>query len=309
MKLLYLILIIPIFAYSADSMLLESNRIHSVGNLVRGVLSPRSTSRIKQLDSDAVDSPELGLDDYEAVARTMIEVQKSMTEKYEVGDSLTFSAYILKTFADIGDYEITQKEILSLVDVFEKLTDLKTPVEVIKILENIEKLSFRKKGLYVSVIFHTIHPTGYVMEIYSEDNAPENENLEIEHFKIHDKSEIKFHVIDDHRSRESFIDFLEDSFKIPLLPSKWFSSLNQVHPDVEGQAQRYLHENREAKALKLVMKGFELRVATSTLFNTIDFEIQEAFTTPGLTKNEIPLPSFHLWMQQNLLKVRASVTD
>lgn len=289
----------------------QERRVEMLSSMLRGVLSPHATSA--SFEGDGLQQKrkksELGLDDYQAVARVIVEVQKSMTDEYEVGDSLTFSAYILKTFAEIGDYEITQEEILSLVDVFEKLTDIETPVEVRDILNNLEKLSFRKKGEYVSVTFHTLNSTGYVMDIYSEDDAPEEESLEIEHFKIKDHAEILFQDVEGHSSREAFVDFINDSFKIPLLPSKWFSALNQIHPAVDNEIERYLHEKREARPLKLIMKGFELRVATSTLFKTIDFEIQEAFTTPGLKKDETPLPSFHLWMQEKLLKVKASVTD
>lgn len=298
----FCLLFIIFFANSLLCARPHERQSQEMAPLVREVLSPRSVEG-EQIKSN------LGLDDYQAVARAIVEVQKSMTDEYEVGDSLTFSAYILKTFAEIGDYELTQKEILSLVDVFEKLTDIETPLEVRHILNNLEKLAFRKKGQSLSVTFHTLHSSGYTMEIYSENDAPDSESLEIEHFKIKDHAEISFQNIRAHQSRQAFINFLKDPFKIPLLPSKWFSSLNQIHPDVEGELEHYLHQKRDADPLKLSMRGFELRVATSTLFNTIDFEIQEAFTTPGLKKDGTPLPSFHLWMQQKLLKVKASVTD
>lgn len=292
---------------ASKSLFAQGDSFVSEGGLVREAFSPQS--KVFEVQEQERPNSELGLDDYQAVARAIVEVQKSITDEYEVGDSLTFSAYILKTFADIGDYQMTQEEIFKLVDVFEKLTDIKTPEAVHDILINLEKLSFKKLGDSVSVTFHTLDSSGFVMDIYSEDDAPEDESLEIEHFKIKNHAQIKFQVIETHRSREEFLNFLNDPFKIPLLPSKWFSQLNQIHPDVEGEIERYLQEKRSAQALKLFMSGFELRVATSTLFNTIDFEIQEAFTTPGLQKNNKPLPSFHLWMQQKLLKVKASVTD
>lgn len=249
---------------------------------------------------------ELGLEDYRAVAKMILDVQKSMTEEYAVGDGLTLVSYILKTFADIGDYDLSRDEILAMIGIFEKLTSLPVPEEAMEILHQIDFLRFSKINGQKTVEIRTLDPAG--IKIVPEASEEEGGgSLDIEYILLQNGSRIAFIEMTHSTQKQEIIEFMKDAFKVPLLPTRWFKKFNQITPGVSSAVGGYLQQKRDAMPLKLGLTGMVMRVDTQSVLGMENFEFQEAYTTPGLTNSTRALPSFHLWMKSRTLKVKSSI--
>lgn len=249
---------------------------------------------------------DLGLEDYRAVARMIIAVQKSMTEQYSVGDGLTLVSYILKTFADIGDYDLSRDEILAMIAIFEKLTSQPVPPDAMDIIHQIDYLRFSKINGLKTVEIRTIDPLGIkILPEPSED--PSTQDLEIESIKIKNSAKISFVEVLDSSGKQEMIEFLKEAFKLPFLPTSWFKKFNQITPGVSSAIVPYLQEKRDAMPLKLSLSGLVMRVDTQSVLGVENFEFKEIYTTPGLIHLGQTLPSFHLWMKSPTLKVKSSL--
>ena len=256
---------------------------------------------------------ELGLDDYEKVARLIVHVQRSMSEKFSVGDSLTLSLYIMHVFAQIGDYRLTQDEVLDLMDVFIRLTKLEIPETVREVIDQIASLDFATREGKLSVVLNTVSPAGFYVPVGDEEdqvgvtaNRPANKGLDFVH--IPHRTTIYFQELSTSAHKTEITDFMKESFKLPLLPSSWFSDMNQIYPKTAASIPSYLNRETLARPLKISFKGPRIRVDAGTLLGDLDLEFQNAYLTPGLKdKDGLPLPSFHIWARQGLIKIKTSL--
>ncbi len=256
---------------------------------------------------------ELGLDDYEKVARLILHVQRSMSDKFTVGDSLTLSLYIMHVFAQIGDYRLTQDEILDLMDVFIRLTKLEIPETVREVIDQIASLDFATREGKLSVIMNTVSPTGFYVPVGVEEDQigvtatkPTKKGLDFVH--IPHRTTIYFQELSTIAHKTEITDFMKEQFKFPLLPSSWFSSMNQIYPKTASSISSYLSRETLAKPLKISFKGPRVTVDAGALLGILDLEFQDAYLTPGLKDNQnLPLPSFHIWARQRLIKIKTSL--
>jgi hypothetical protein len=256
---------------------------------------------------------ELGLDDYEKVARLIIHVQRSMSKKFPVGDSLTLSLYIMHVFAQIGDYRLTQAEILDLMDVFIRLTKLSIPDTVREIIDQIASLDFATRDGKISVLLNTTSPMGFYIPVGDEEDRvgvtadrPANQGLDFVH--IPHRTIISFQELSSSAHRTEITDFMKEQFKFPLLPASWFSSMNQIYPRTASSLSAYLNRESLAKPLRVSFQGPKIRVDAGKLLGQLDLEFQDAYLTPGLKDaQELALPSFHIWARQRLVKIKTSL--
>lgn len=262
---------------------------------------------------DVVLERELGLDDYEKVARLVLDVQRSMSEEFTVGDSLTFSLYLMHIFAQIGDYRLTQGEILDLMDVFIKLTKIEIPETVREVIDQIASLDFATREGKLSVIFNTTSATGFYVPVGEEEDQigvtairPTNQGLDFVH--IPDRTTFFFQELTTNAHKNEITNFMHEQFKLPLLPSSWFSSLNQIYPKTASSLSSYLNKETSIRPLKVSFKGPRARIEAGAILGDLDLEFQDAYLTPGLKDNrELPLPSFHIWARQRLIKIKTSI--
>lgn len=252
----------------------------------------------------------LGLEDYRAVAKVILEVQKSMTEEYAIGDGLTLVSYILKTFAEIGEYDLRGEDILAMIAIFEKLTSLPVPPAVLEIIHQIDFLRFARINGKKSVEVYTLKPEGIKLEVEASEEEGGG-SLDIEYLLIHNRAKMIFTEMHSAHQHKEIIEFMKDAFKVPLMPTRWFKKFNQIEPGVTSHIDRYLKEKREAPPLKLSLSGMIMRVDTQSVLGTINFTFEDAYTTPGLKglgESGTVLPSFHLWMSGRSIKVKSSVS-
>lgn len=302
----------PFSAHSSEELSIRTAANELRSNFIYG----RSDEKIIKKDLNIQDNEtphpvrnDLGLDDYRAVAKVILEVQKSMTEDYEIGDGLTLVTYILKTFSEIGEYDLPGEDILAMIAIFEKLTSLPVPPAAMEVIQQIDYLRFARINGKKSVEVFTLKPEGIKLEVEASEEEGGG-SLDIEYMLIQNRSKMIFTEMKTSQDHKEIIEFMNDSFKVPLLPTKWFKKFNQIEPGVTANINRYLKETREAPPLKLTLSGMIMRVDTQSVLGTINFNFEEAYTTPGLKgpgESGSVLPSFHLWMSGRSIKVKSSV--
>ena len=143
----------------------------SQSSLENEVRTKRVPSQENSTDTMATDTNILGnvglsSEQMATVAKHIYHLGMSMDEKFEVGDGLSLATYVLRYMAEIGEYELGQKDILILVDAFEKLGEMEVGPQVEAILAQIKKIRFgRREGKLFTQLFALNPDRGIVIPI------------------------------------------------------------------------------------------------------------------------------------------------
>lgn len=246
------------------------------------------------------------------VATNIFYVANNMTEIYSVSDGLTLVMYVLRYMAEIGEYEMAQKDILILVDAFEKLAGMEVGPEVEDVLAQIRKVKFgRKDGQYFARIFALNTERGIIIPI-NEKSEEEGSLKEIIEVVVEDGSSYYFEEVTKTEQIKSVKSFIREPVKILGVLESIVEDLNQIHPDIERAIDRYfLRDDLKAPPMIVKMDKIYVRVDTSTMFNEIKFKFNKAVTLPSITKGEeaSPVPSFILGAKAKLLHLKVSVDE
>lgn len=243
------------------------------------------------------------------VARNILAVGNAMTAQYEVADGLTLSMYVLRYLAEIGEYELAQRDILILVKAFEKLSGTQVGPEVMDILAQVKKIRFGKReGKYFSQFFSKKPSVGIIIPIESVPEDPDSSLKEIKRVVAVEGSFLYFNEIDSASEKKQVRDFIKTPVKILNVLEAVVSALNQIHPDILQGIDDYLERtDTPAPPMMIAMGGISVEVGTRTLFNDITFDFKEAYTFPGLKLEGEPLPTFVLGGKAKLLHLKVSV--
>ncbi|WP_372654498.1 hypothetical protein [Halobacteriovorax sp.] len=267
------------------------------------------TKELKRVPQSSSGSDEilngLGLEDYEKVAKQIFMVKEAMSEDFPVGDGLTFTMYILRYLAEVGDYVLTNEDISNLLVAFEKISGEKLNETIYQTVAGIDKLKFGKSGGKYSVkIYSKDKRNGILIPI----NEVSDEGMveEIIYAKIKDKAEIKFDDVDSKSEIRDLKRFLTERITIPLVSETLLPPLNQLHKDIKHDLDSYLDETKIIP-LEIKSEGIYIKVNTSTIFNNMKFYLRTLYTLPDRKKNDKAIPSLVMRIRAKLINVKISI--
>ncbi len=243
------------------------------------------------------------------VALNILTIANNMSSDYEVADGITLTSYILRYFAEIGEYEIAYRDIMILVEAFEKLTNSAVGPEVRDILDQTLKVRFGKRnGLYFAQFFAKNPLKGIIIPIEEVSEDPESSLREIKHVTIAEGAVLSFEDVDTQAEREHVRNFIKKPVKLLGVIDGVLNALNQVYPPLKGMIDFYLEDPEQSVAPLIIgMKGVSVDVATSTVFDDITFDFNEAYALPNFRQGEDALPSFVLGGKSKLLRLKVSI--
>ncbi len=243
------------------------------------------------------------------VALSILTVANGMTDEYEVADGLVLTCYILRYFAEIGEYEIAYKDIMILVEAFEEMTKSSVGEEVRDILNQTLKIRFGKKeGRYYAKFFAKNPMKGIIIPINEVSEDPESSLREIRHILVVDGAELNFEEVDTMAEKDRVRAFVKTKIKLLGVIDGILDALNQVYDPLKYTIDSYLEDpTQKVPALIIGMKGVSVDVDTSTVFEDIIFDFNEAYAFPNIKKGDEPIPSFVLGGKSKLLKLKVSV--
>lgn len=249
--------------------------------------------------------------DFRQMAMQILLVERSIAEEFSVGDGLTFALYIMKVFAEIGDYDLTQDELKALFSTFTKLTQLEIPPVAIDIVDQLERIQFVRREAASTVIFHTITKRAIHIDMSEYDEEPSSTSEgDFDKIRLAHLSSLSFQSIRSIQQKIELIDFVLTPFKLPILPRKWFARFNQIYPGMESRIRQYTQIDDEIEPMKVRIQGLSVNVDAGSVLGVRDFQFNEAFLTPGIKDaNANPLPSFHVWASSGPIKVKSSVAE
>ena len=264
-----------------------------------------SVKRVPQGDSSKQVLHGLGLNDYDKVAKQIFLVKESMSEEFPVGDGLTFTMYILRYLAEVGDYVLTNEDISNLIVAFEKISGEKLDDTIYETVSQIKSLKFGKKGGEYSVIISANHKNNGIL-IPINEVSDEGMVQEIQYAKITDQSQIVFRDVDTKSKIKALNRFLTEKITIPLISETVLPPLNQLHKDIKHDIESYLEET-EIIPLEIKTEGIFIKVDTSTVFNKMKFYLRTLYTLPGRKKNGNSIPSLVMRIRAKLVNVKLSI--
>lgn len=245
------------------------------------------------------------------VAKNILYVANAMTDEFYVADGLTLAMYILRYFAEIGEYELAHKDIMILVNAFEKLTGRTIGEEVHSILEQIRKIRFGKReGKYFSQFFAQNPVKGIVINIDQVSEDPNSSLRRIDRVKILDGATLDFDEIDTSSEKKEVREFIKTPIKIlgVIDADSIRDALYQIHPAIIDTIDDYLVvADGQIPALKIGMQGIDVRVETSTIFKDITFDFQKAYAFPSMKNEQGNIPTFVLGGKAKLLNLKVSI--
>lgn len=247
----------------------------------------------------------LGLEDYEKVAKQIFMVKEAMSDEFPVGDGLTFTMYILRYLAEVGDYILTNEDISNLLVAFEKISGEKLNDTIYETVAGIESLKFGKSGGKYSVtIFSFDNRNGILIPI--NETSDEGMVEEIIYARIKNKAQITFDDVDTKMKRKSLKRFLTERITIPLVSETLLPPLNQLHKDIKYDIEDYLDETKIIP-LEIKSEGIYIKVKTSSIFKNMKFYLRSLYTLPGRKKDDKSIPSLVMRIRAKLVNVKISV--
>jgi hypothetical protein len=243
------------------------------------------------------------------VAENILFVANSMTDEFYVADGLTLSMYILRYLAEIGEYEISYKDIMVLVNAFEKLSGRSVGDDVLRVLEQVRKIRFGKKnGNYFSQFFAKNPARGIVINIDEPGSDPDGSLKRIDKVTILEGSVLSFNEIDSASEKKHVRDFIKTPIKILGVIEAVVDALYQIHPAIIDTIDDYLEWSEfPAPPMMIDMQGISVDVETSTLFGDINFKFSRAYAFPAMKNNQGNVPTFVLDGKAKLLRLKVSV--
>lgn len=243
------------------------------------------------------------------VAKNILMVANAITDEYEVADGLNLAMYVLRYFAEIGEYELAQKDILILVRAFEKLSGQEVGEEVDSILTQISKIRFGKReGKYFSQIFSLRPSSGIRIPINELSEDPKSSVKEIREVVLLEGATLTFDEVDSANDKKKVREFIKTPIRVLGVIEALASSLNQIHSGIIDNIDDYLErEDIITPAMIIGMEGIYVDVVTDTILKDIQFNFNQAISLPKLTEDGNPLPSFVLGAKAKLLNLKVSV--
>ena len=243
------------------------------------------------------------------VAKNIYHVAMSMSDDFLVSDALTLTMYVLRSMAEIGEYDLAQKDILILITAFENLAQMEVGEEVRDIITQIKKIRFgRKNGLLFAQIFAR-HPDVGV-EIPIHDYTPEADSSVEEIIKvvIDNASTLSFEQIIKTEQIRKTKRFIKDPVQLLGGFENLVDELNQIHPVIENNIDHYfMRDDLKAPALWINLVGVSVHVDTNTVFDKMKFKFENAVALPNIGNEEGRIPSFILSAKAKLLNLKVSV--
>jgi len=262
-----------------------------------------------QSDTEILGNVGLSSEQMAEVAKNIYHVAMSMSDDFVVSDALTLTMYVLSSMAEIGEYDLAQKDILILITAFENLAQMEVGHEVRDIITQIKKIRFgRKNGLLFAQIFAR-HPDLGV-EIPINDYSPEADSSveEIVKVVIENGSTLSFEQITKTEQIRKAKSFIKDPVQLLGGFESLVDELNQIHPVIENNIDHYfMRDDLKAPALWINMSGVSVHVDTSTVFDKMKFEFVNAVALPNIGNEEGRIPSFILSAKAKLLNLKVSV--
>lgn len=259
--------------------------------------------------------PALKIEDVDQVAKDILDLFDSSSEKYSVSDGLNLAFYIIRTFAVAGTYDLSGEDLKALVNTFEELTNERLREEVHFILNSIKLIKFREINGLPTAIFTTVSPNGIRYPI--NDVRPDSSVKEIKDLVIANGASISFDRVNGPNDRELLRTFVLEKIKIFPIPKGWLDALNQINPSIDENIRAYLKykEDKENGPHPLLMgfNGFTLNVSTTTLFGDMELNFVKGYSLPNLGtgglrgENSEALPGFMLELKGGILKIRVSL--
>jgi hypothetical protein len=251
---------------------------------------------------------ELTNDQFTKLSKGIQSVADTITDEYLVSDSLSLTFYVLKYFAEIGEYEIEGDEIIRLAKGFLKLSKKSLPYEIWHIIKQMNKLKFgKKKGQdYVQIFSKNKFGIIYKINEYLAAEDGEKGTL-LKHVLITNGAEFYFKYIKTSKQSLALSQYVRDQANPLALPTNWFKQLNRINHSFKKNILFYLNLDSNIFPLAIKMRGVSFEIITNSIFKKLNFEIKEAYALPGMTDGERSLPSTIFQGNAKLINLKLTI--
>jgi len=244
------------------------------------------------------------------IVKNLKDKAKSFSSQFKLSDGLNLGIQGLNFLAGIGEYEIAQKDIRSLVKLFKQTYQLRMSSEVNSAIDQLAKIRFgRKKGKAYAQFFALNPERGIEWSINNVSTDPDSKLKEVRKLIIKDGAEIYFDEINrvgQSKMAKAFVEKNnpfwgevisgnEELFRIDK------NLLNQLDPLLMSLNEKY-------PPLWLDMKNIFLEVDTDSFLGKIDFELTAGMALPLIpAKNKERVSSLVIGGEGKFLQLRASI--
>ena len=238
------------------------------------------------------------------VAENIAKVKTALSGRFSLADDVVFGMYILRYLSDLGDQDLVNSDIQSLVTSLEALTGEEFDKQLKDMLAQIKMVRFghNKNQRYIRV--YANNSDGILVPINSTMNEGGTVE-EVEFLKIKDKAKISFEDVESKRDNDWLKNFIKSKAKFLLLfPLKMF---NLVHTDTVKAIDTYLQIPATIKPLRLKFSNIFVRVKTKTLFKNMDFNIKRGMAIAGLSGANGPVPPVVFEARAGLISIKTSL--
>jgi hypothetical protein len=264
--------------------------------------------RNEHQNTPTIDGLELTNNQFKNLSAKITSIVNSMTDEYQLSDTISLSFYILKYFSEIGEYEIEGDEIIKLTKGFLKLSNKNLPNEIWKLIYQVRKIKFGKKKGKAYVQFSSKKADGIIYNI-NEYLAAEDSRTGtlIKKLIIRNGAELYF---DEIKTAEQYLvlaDYIRSDNNALKIPMSWYRQLNDVNLEVRKNILFYLNLDNNINPLSIELEGIQILVLTNSIFKRLTFDVLEGYAMPGMTDGEVPLPSTIFKAQTNLLRLKLTI--
>ncbi len=254
-------------------------------------------------------SPEIDInqDVWEKVAESTFGIVEELNDKSRISHNPTLVLLILRAMAKIGEYELSHRELMMLMNALNKFQRKELDPKLVLILKQIERIKFgKKRGQYFVRFYAKNRRKGIVVPIEQEDFKQGF----VRKIIIEDTCELYFKEASTGRDRRSIRKFVKEPVRLLGIFQTQADRLDKIHPAVRDNIDDYLEEDEIAGGPVFVgLKNVKGEVDTTTIFGQAMFHFDRAIILPGIESEDGVIPNLVVGGHSYLLKLKMSVEE
>ena len=264
-------------------------------------------------DQSVVLDGEVFLENREEVIEVLFKLSRNISDEYFVSDGMSMTMYLLRYMADIGEYELVNRDISKLIESIEDLIDEKFDPFVWDMIKQIRKIRFGKmQGKLAVEIYPFNEKEGVVLALNKPGEGEDSALKEIKHIRIKNKARIYFTPITKQVHYEELEDLVKKKFKILGFIGAKKDSLNLIHSDLVKNYDQHFEKDKEDIVTPLLFDfdGIEVVVETNTFLKQMSFDFKQCAALPGMrTEQGDPVPSFIMTGKTGPLRMKTTIDE
>lgn len=230
------------------------------------------------------------------MAEHLFILQENASEELKVSEGLTFGATLFHYLGSFGNYSLDAVNIIKLIKGFEELLGEPIDEKIMHVVDQVESLTFSKKGSKFRVKIQGKDKEGIVYFINEESDDEDSALKKIKFFQARNGSHVDFEAVDTLAERTELVQFVKETGK-----------RDSLHKDIAKNIETYFSQEKPAPIIKMTFEGMIVRVLTDTIWKNINFNFKYGWSIPLFRVDGKNIPGFVLYLKKNLAKVKVSI--